>query len=282
MTDASDRPPFRFFAKSAADAWLVAVAFAGIALLALAYAVWPIWPIWATVLLLLFMCFIICTNYQCVAHNFVHNEFFALPVLNTVFSVINTLAIGFPQTIFHQHHLNHHRFNNAPFARDGSPGDLSSLQRYSPGPGIDEPFLKYCILSPLRADILAYARAAFRRGMGARLVLESVVLTLFWIALAGIDWKFFLLLYVPLIYLGHVLTYAEGYFEHHRTVPGDKMRNAVSSYGRFYNFIWFNNGFHQEHHCYPTVHWTHIPQYRGRMLPDEDRRVVPFAHWLNF
>lgn len=282
MTETADPCRRSIFTTSAADAWLVAVTAFGIALHVLALDVVPVWPVWADVLLFLFMCFVICTNYQCVAHNFVHNEFFAAPAANTAFSVTNTLALGFPQTIFHQHHLNHHRFNNAPFAKDGSLGDLSSLQRYSAEPGQDEPFLRYCLLSPLRADILTYARAGVRRRMGPRLALEIAALAALWIVLALHSWTYLLFFYVPLVYVGHVMTYAEGYFEHHKTMPGDKMRNAVSSYGRFYNVIWFNNGFHQEHHCYPQVHWTRIPDYRDRMLPDDDRRVVPFAHWTNF
>ncbi|MEM8730221.1 MAG: fatty acid desaturase [Pseudomonadota bacterium] len=282
MTDTTHTPDNRFFALSAADAWLIGVSALGIGLLALATAFVPVWPVWVSLLLFLFMCFVICTNYQCVGHNFVHNEFFNSSILNTLFSMMNSMALGFPQTIFNQHHMNHHRFNNAPFARDGSPGDLSSLQRYSDGPGVDEPFLKYCLLSPLRADVISYGRSAIRRGLGKRLALDVASLLVLMSVLAVIDWRFFLFFYLPLVYFGHVLTYAEGYFEHHKTVPGDKMRNAVSSYGRFYNFIWFNNGFHQEHHCYPQVHWTQIPAYRDRMLPDQDRRVVPFAHWVNF
>jgi fatty acid desaturase len=270
------------FAHSRSDVWLVAVSALGLALLAFAYVVVPSWPWPATLALLIAMSFLVCTNYQCVAHNFVHNEFFSSRWLNVAFSVVNSLALGFSETVFREHHINHHRFNNAPFARDGSLGDLSSLQRYSPEPGKDEPFLRYILLSPLRADIPAYVRSGVRRGFGARLALEFAALALLWAFFLVTDWRFALGFYLPLAYVGHVLTYAEGYFEHHKTVLGDKMRNSVSSYGRFYNWLWFNNGYHQEHHCYPTAHWTEIPAYRDRMLPESERRVVPFAHWVNF
>jgi fatty acid desaturase len=270
------------FAHSAQDIWLVGVSAIGVVLLALAYAITPHWPWTATLPLFVAMSFLICTNYQCVAHNFVHNEFFRAEWLNTAFSVFNTLALGFSETVFREHHINHHRFNNAPFARDGSLGDLSSLQRYSPKPGEDEPFLRYILLSPLRADVPAYIRSGVRRGFGGRIALEFAALGLLWAFFLATDWRFALGFYLPLAYFGHVLTYAEGYFEHHGTAPGDKMRNSVSSYGEFYNWIWFNNGYHQEHHCYPTAHWTKIPAYRDRMLPESERRVVPFAHWVNF
>ncbi|MEM9853135.1 MAG: fatty acid desaturase [Pseudomonadota bacterium] len=269
-------------AHTGADLLLVGVTFLGLALLAAAYLAFQSWGFWALVPLFVVMCFVICTNYQCTAHNFVHNEFFAARWMNDAFSVLNTLALGFSQTIFREHHLNHHKHNNAPLARDGSAGDLSSLRRYSGDEEEDEPFLKYILLSPLRADILSYARAAIRRKYKARLVAEAAALVLFWLFLLAVDWRFALMFYLPLVYLGHVMTYAEGYFEHHKTTPGDRMRNAVSCYGALYNWFWFNNGYHQEHHCYPAVHWTEIPEYREKMLSEDERRVVSYAHWVNF
>lgn len=64
-------------------------------------------------------------------------------------------------------------------------------------------------------------------------------------------------------------------------VPGDRRTDSVSSYGWFYNLIWFNNGYHQEHHYRPQTHWTRVKALRANMLPDEQRRVVRGAHWFN-
>jgi fatty acid desaturase len=193
------------------------------------------------------------------------------------------LALGFPQTVFREHHLNHHRYNNMPVAKDGvSPGDRSSLLRFSQVPGESEAFLKYAFLSPFRADLLTYAESAVRRGYGHRVAIEVSALVCLWSTLLVLDWRFALFFYVPLVHVGHVMTYAEGYFEHHKGVPGDRLKNAVSCYGRLYNLLWFNNGYHQEHHCYPQVHWTQIRAYREKMVPESERRVVPWVHWVNF
>jgi fatty acid desaturase len=269
------------FAHSPRDGNLVAVALAGVALLALSVLWWPTARPAALAVLWLAQVLLLCTNYQCVAHNFVHNEFFRAGGLNTAMSMLNSVALGFPQTVFREHHFNHHRFNNsAPTA--GVEGDLSSLYRYSSVAGQPEPFLRYVLLSPLRADVLRYARAAIANGRGRRLAADTAAVlatmaTITWLAPA-----YFVAYYVPLVYFGHVVTYAEGYFEHHRAVPGDRLRNAVSCYSGWYNFIWFNNGFHQEHHCFPGVHWTEIARLRDRMLPESERRVVPHTHWVNF
>ncbi len=44
------------------------------------------------------MVFLNCTNYQCVAHNFLHNPFFRSGWLNNGFSVINGVPLGRAQS----------------------------------------------------------------------------------------------------------------------------------------------------------------------------------------
>jgi fatty acid desaturase len=272
----------RIFAHSVRDLWLVMVSVLGTAALLVSGIGYPSIGPAGLILLFVAQAFLICTNYQCVAHNFTHNELFVSSTLNFLFSMQNSLALGFPQSIFKQHHLNHHRFNNRAFADDGvTVADMSSLYRYATDPADPEGFLRYSLLSPLRADILVYAGHAIRRGLLARLIAESALIILTMIAMLATDWRYLVFYYVPLIYVGHVLTYAEGYFEHNKAVPGDKMRNAASCYGRSYNMLWFNNGYHQEHHCYPQVHWTEIPAMREKMLPETERRVVKWMHGVN-
>jgi hypothetical protein len=43
--------------------------------------------------------------------------------------------------------------------------------------------------------------------------------------------------------------------------------NSVSSYHRPYNWIFFNNGYHQEHHWDPKAHWTQMRAVRQEILP---------------
>jgi Fatty acid desaturase len=45
----------------------------------------------------------------------------------------------------------------------------------------------------------------------------------------------------------------------HRGVPGDV---GVSYYGRLYNLLCFNDGHHAEHHAYPHLHWSRLPERR--------------------
>ena len=65
--------------------------------------------------------------------------------------------------------------------------------------------------------------------------------------------RFFLLTYVPGYLAGLVLCAAQGRWEH----DGER---AVSHYGRIYNWLFFNDGYHAEHHADPGIHWSEMPR----------------------
>ena len=67
--------------------------------------------------------------------------------------------------------------------------------------------------------------------------------------------------------MGWTLSYAEGDLEHYRCQPGNPFANSVSSYNAIYNFLCFNNGFHQEHHWDPKKHWTKMPELHEQIKP---------------
>src|SRR5438552_2279352 len=64
---------------------------------------------------------------------------------------------------------------------------------------------------------------------------------------------------IPLITLAFLpglallpLCWLQGHFEH--------ARGVTSHYGRLYNLLFFNDGYHVEHHHRPAVHWHNLPQ----------------------
>lgn len=224
----------------------------------------------------------VCTNYQCIAHNFLHNRFFRAEPLNHAFSVLNTLALGMPQTLYRLHHLNHHRYNSD--YRDpitGETGDLSSLYRFSKQPQVAESLWRYSLLGPLRTDFGLLLALARKNRLTWLVALETVALLGFYAGLAWLNWRFFLLYFIPVAYLGQVAAMAENYLEHYGADPRDRKTNSVSCYGRLYNLVWFNNGYHQEHHYRPAVHWRQVPLLRQQMLPETERRVVRGSHLAN-
>jgi len=270
------------FTHSWKDVWLVLLCGVNLALIvggAWAFDVlsWP-WLVGCGAVLV----FLNCTNYQCIAHNFLHNPFFKWDWLNNLFSIANSIALGMPQTLYKYHHLNHHQFNNDVPQPPETTQDRSSTFRHGRMPGREENILLYSLLGPFRTNLHALYVAARSKNRATLVWVESAAMLAFTAALTAINPWYVLEFFVPVWFLGQAAALAENYLEHHHAVPGNRLTDSVSCYALFYNFIWFNNGYHQEHHYRPTVHWTKVPELRCDMLPESDRRVVRGAHWFNF
>jgi hypothetical protein len=103
-------------------------------------------------------------------------------------------------------------------------------------------------------------------------ILESgLVLGLWLVAMAMAPW-FFATVYLPGYAAGMTLCWLQGHFEH---VHG----TTTSHYGRLYNLLFFNDGYHIEHHTRPGEHWTRLP-----LRPADDAqasRWPPVLRWLD-
>lgn len=102
------------------------------------------------------------------------------------------------------------------------------------------------------------------------LVFETGLLLLLWATLA---WAFpvvTLTIYFPGWIIGLGLCQIQGYFEH---------RGATTShYGWLYNTLFFNDGYHCEHHEKPGVHWTELPEHR--CVESSVSRWPPVLRWI--
>jgi fatty acid desaturase len=222
------------------------------------------------ILLILINLFLIGTNYQCVAHNFIHNPFFKSTFLNQAFSVLNSLCLGIPESVYRIHHLEHHRHNNNPAK------DESSTYRYGKN-GEEENIFLYSTLGVMRTDLVSLYKTALKQSPLVHVELLS--LSLFIAGLSILNWKLFLGYVLTSYVFGQVFALWENYCEHHYADFSDRKRDSVSCYNSIYNIVWFNNGYHQEHHYSPTIHWTEIPSVKER-LPT-DRVIVRGCHLSN-
>jgi fatty acid desaturase len=187
-----------------------------------------------------------------ITHNFLHTPFFRSQRLNQIFPILNSMNLGLPQILYKYHHLDHHRHNN-------SLEDPSSTYIYGKN-GKQEHWFTYCAFSLLRDGTQKAWSQTMQRQEGRWLIMELVAVMGFWLMLAAISWRFFLLGYLPLFYLGWFLAHMENYFEHFQArSPASRFGNAVSFYPRWYNLLMFNEGYHQEHHISPQEHWTQRP-----------------------
>lgn len=102
-------------------------------------------------------------------------------------------------------------------------------------------------------------------------IFETSAVALLWVALAARMPDFFATVYLPGYLLGLGLCHIQGYFEH--------AAGTMSHYGRIYNAIFFNDGYHVEHHSRSGEHWTTLPSH---LEPDARRsRWPPVLRWLD-
>jgi len=258
----------QLFRYTSYDAFPSLCAVANVALLVGTLLGFHVLPAWALAASFCAIVFCYCWNVQSISHNFIHNPFFTSTWLNRAYSVLETLALGVPHVLYHHYHMNHHFGDSDRKGPNGTTKDWSSIYRYSKD---DQPegFVRYCLVSFFRVEVGPVLRVVARHGPKevAQTIVESIALGAFWITMAVVNWRYLIFFYLPSYYLGWVLSYAEGYLEHFGAEPSNPYANSVSSYNRLYNLLWFNNGYHQEHHWDPKVHWTRMAQLHRRIKP---------------
>jgi fatty acid desaturase len=233
-------------------------------------------PWWVLALAFIAIAWSYCWNMQCISHNFIHNAFFKNDWLNRAYSVLLSLDLGVPHVLYHHYHLNHHWGDSDAVGPDGTTRDWSSIYRFGKD-GKPESFWKYCLVSFFRVEAGPVLKVAYRNHHLPQVVVESLALGAFWIGMALVNWRYFVFFYLPSYYLGWVLSYAEGYLEHYGCQPGNQYANSASSYNFLYNLLWFNNGYHQEHHWDPKMHWTRMDelhhQIKGQLAANHTRTL---------
>jgi hypothetical protein len=81
---------------------------------------------------------------------------------------------------------------------------------------------------------------------------------------------FTLTVYLPGYLCGLVLCYLQGHYEH--------ARGTVSHYGWLYNLLFFNDGYHLEHHVHPGMHWRELP--KEKVSEANPSRYPAVIRWL--
>jgi fatty acid desaturase len=203
-------------------------------------------------------------NAVVVTHNFIHTPWFTSAVANRMYAGLNSINLGVPLTLCRYHHLNHHRYGNDRRGADGRPRDHSSTYRFGKD-GAPEGALSYGLRGLFRSGTAEAWREAFAAGRGGRLLGELAVCGLGVAGYAALSWGFVVCFFVPVFYAGSFLGILNNYYQHAGAKPGTRTANSVSYYGRLYNLLCFNEGYHQEHHVQPGRHWTRRPALRDTL-----------------
>jgi fatty acid desaturase len=274
------------FRYSAWDAVPAALAYAHLALLLVFFLAWPAmsWP--ARVAGAIAYGAAIGWSLDSVSHNFIHNPFFAWEPLNRLTSLVLTLSLGTPQTMYKYVHMRHHAGNSDRIGADGHTVDPISLFQYGYD-GKVEPTWSYVFRQFWRDDgpFTVARKIRAKRPKEAQQALQE-----FW-AIVGVygvilvlNWRFVLLL-APFYYLGHCLSFLIAWYEHAGADPDQPIATGVSTYEPVYNWAFLNNGFHAEHHYRPKVHWTRMAALRDETRAEQVAagvRTLRVAHFLGF
>jgi len=224
-------------------------------------------------------------NINSVSHNLIHNPYFTSAKLNRAFGLIESLAIGFSQAFYHWVHMRHHSGNSDRPDENGKTIDWISIYRQGEN-GMPEPVLKYTFLSFFRDDPAELYRNLKKQNPAkARWgLIELSCLAFMVFCLAIYNWRAIVFI-IPFYYIGHCLSYLNGYYEHFHGNPDVPIAWGVSSYNKLYNLIWFNNGYHAEHHFRPKMHWTRMKQFHEQLKEQQKKagvHTITACHALGF
>jgi hypothetical protein len=115
-----------------------------------------------------------------------------------------------------------------------------------------------------------HAEVKWQLRFSRQLGIEVSLVFALWSCLFVTAPHFFSSVYLPGYLIGLALCHLQGYYEH--------ARGATSHYGRVYNRLFFNDGYHVEHHNCPNIHWKQLPQTR---LPNNTSSRWPAVlRWL--
>ncbi len=219
------------------------------------------------------------TQYNVIMHNFIHTPFFKSAALNRAYELICSVPVLLPFTDSKVLHLTHHKYTNDKInPKTGTTKDPTSTYRHGKN-GQHESFFSYVLFGPIR-ELMQTDGAEQSDRIKQRIRVEMGVIAVFLGVLAWRNYHY-LILYLVIVYAAQALILAQNFFEHYGAQPENKLSNSVSCYGTLYNLLWFNNGYHQEHHYRQGVHWTKLKSLRAEMLPDGGRHIVPQAHFMN-
>jgi fatty acid desaturase len=242
-------------------------------------------PMWLNILLGLLYAVSISWNINGISHNFIHNAYFKSNVLNRLFSLIESVTMVFSQTFYDTVHRRHHIGNSDRQDENGNTIDWLSIYRYGKN-GEPENVWAYTFKSYFRDDPgLIYQeikrRSQFLAWYGVFEIVFSIT-----VAIIGfiLNWKFMIFM-LPFYYLGHCLSSLNGWYEHWQANPDLPIAWGVSSYSWLYNFVWFNNGYHAEHHYRPKHHWTKMKELHQEIAEKQKAagvHVIQWSHMLGF
>jgi hypothetical protein len=118
-----------------------------------------------------------------------------------------------------------------------------------------------------------HADRSWRLKLSSELCVQLTFVALFWSIALTQNPRFTIFALVPGFLIGMALCTLHGYFEH--------ASGTTSHYGALYNHLFFNDGFHVEHHEQPSLHWSALPRARQKICASRWPAVLRWCAWVN-
>ena len=202
-----------------------------------------------------------------IAHNHSHRPMFKSRRLNNGFGHLLTIFYGYPTLMWiPTHNLNHHRFVNRP-------GDATATWRYGNRhnliAALAYPFVSAYFQS---FPINKYIREAKEKkpSLYSRIRFQYMFWILTNLGMLGLAaylyhrvqfgmglyvWTFTLLL--PAL-CSSTMIMIFNYIQHVHTDAWSEHDHSRNFTGKWFNFLFFNNGYHTAHHENPGLHWSNL------------------------
>jgi fatty acid desaturase len=242
-------------------------------------------PLWVMLILGFIYSVSISWNINGISHNFIHNPYFRSPLLNRLFSILESVTVGFSQIFYECIHMQHHKGNADRPDERGETVDWISIYKHGHEGEAEHP-LAYTFLSFFREDPKTVFKELKRKNPREAFwgVTELALFVSTFVILGILNWHYICFL-LPFWYFGHYLSYLNGYYRHYDGNPDEPIAWGVSTYNKLYNWTWFFNGYHAEHHFRPKVHWTRMQAFRDKIVEQQRAaglRVLKVPHALGF
>ncbi len=222
-------------------------------------------------------------------HHHTHWPTFNNKKYNNIYEFFLGAASGIPAQIWKIGHLIHHKHvndkpDNTGLTKDptsvylgGENGEVLNFWKYSVVTGLGASS-HYLFKVPYYAITLGVDKHIKQQYWAFRLFILLVLVTNFYYGL----------ILIGTYILSYMINQANSYGEHwgYLHLRGDTTRDSYSNYGRLFNWLTFNAGYHQEHHHRPGVHWSKLPTVTEQ-LPTGRRILSKHAvlnnpYWSHF
>jgi len=189
-----------------------------------------------------------------VVHHYVHFRFKS-KWIDRVFELFYTLIICMPFNFYRMQHFNHHRYNNLI-------GDFTSTWKQEKEGIVPSKYFNYSFLWFLGGSVKKWIIQAKSDGdlseeRQTKMKNEFVFLMLFY-GLILYVYPVIALAYGGLFYFGLSLIATTNYGQHLPLVYGQTVGHSY--YNKFYNWLFFNNGLHHEHHSHPNLDYPELKE----------------------